>query len=125
MPNTVKAQQGMTAISMLMIAFLVGFVAMIAIKLAPTYFAHFKVQAALKNLPTDSRAEGAPDKAIKELILKKLDVDDVDFVKAEDIAITKTASGRTVAIDYEARVPMFGNVDAVVKFDKNSVELTK
>ena len=39
--------------------------------------------------------------------------------------ITKTASGRTVAIDYEARVPMFANVDAVVKFDKNSIELKK
>lgn len=125
MPNTRKSQRGMTAISMLVIACLVGFVVMIAIKLAPTYFAHFKVQAALKNLPTDSRAEGASDREIKELILKKLDVDDVDFVKSEDIVITKSSSGRTVAIDYEARVPMFGNVDAVVKFDKNSIELTK
>lgn len=125
MPNTLKSQRGMTAISILMIAFLVGFVAMIAIKLAPTYFAHFKVQAALKNLPTDSRAEGATDREIKDLILKKLDVDDVSFVKEKDIVITKTASGRTVAIDYEARVPMFANVDAVVKFEKNSIELTK
>lgn len=123
MPNRLKAQRGMTAISMLMIALLVGFVVMIAIKLIPTYFAHFKVEAALKNLTSDSRAEGATDKAIKELILKKLQVDDVDFVKDKDIVITKTASGRTVAIDYEARVPMFGNVDAVVKFEKNSVEL--
>lgn len=123
MPKTFERQRGMTAISMLMIAALVGFVAMIAIKLVPTYFAHFKVEAALNNLPTDTRAEGATDKEIKQLILKKLDVDDVDFVKEADIVITKSNTGRTVAIDYEARVPMFANVDAVVKFEKNSVEL--
>ena len=125
MQNRLKSQRGMTAISLLMIAGLVGFVAMIVIKLIPSYFAHFKVEAALENLTTDTRAEAATDKEIKQLILKKLDVDDVDFIKESDIVITKTASGRTVAIDYEARVPMFANVDAVVKFDKNSIELKK
>lgn len=123
MPNRLKSQRGMTTISMLMIVVLVGFVLMIAAKLVPTYFAHFKVEAALKNLTADNRAEGASDKEIKSLILKKLDVDDVEFVTEKDIVITKTSAGRTVAIDYEARVPMFANVDAVVKFGNNSVEL--
>ncbi len=123
MPNRLKSQHGMTAISVLMIVVLVGFVLLIAAKLVPTYFAHFKVEAALKNLASDKRAEGASDKEIKSLILKKLDVDDVDFVTEKDIVITKTSAGRTVAIDYEARVPMFANVDAVVKFGNNSVEL--
>ncbi len=123
MSNTLKSQRGMTAISMLVIFVMVGFIFMIVAKLVPTYFAHFKVEAALKNLASDNRAEGISDKEVKGLILKKLDVDDVDFVTEKDILITKTSTGRTVSIDYEARVPMFANVDAVVKFNNNSVEL--
>lgn len=123
MRNTPKSQQGMTFISMLMLVALVIFVVMIIAKLIPVYFSHFKIEAALNNLKTDARAEGATDREIKELILKKLDVDDVDFIKEKDIVITKGPAGRTVAIDYEVRVPMVANVDAVVKFEKNSVEL--
>ncbi len=123
MSNTLKSQRGMTAISVLMIVVLVGFVLMIAAKLVPTYFAHFKVEAALENLTADNIAKDISDKEIKSLILKKLSVDNVDFVTEKNIVITKTSAGRTVALNYEARVPMFANVDAVVKFDNNSVEL--
>ena len=126
MLGTPKSQRGMTAISMLLIGLMAGFVLLIVIKLVPTYLAQFKVKAALNGLTSDIRAEGATDQEIKTLILKKLEVDDVEFVKDKDIVITKHAGGaRTVTIDYEARVPLFANVDAVVKFDKNSVELTK
>ena len=123
MATTLRSQRGMTAISMLMIIVLIGFVLTIVAKLVPTYFAHFKVEAALKNLTSDSRTEGATDKEIKSMILKKLDVDDVEFVTEKDIVITKASAGRTVSINYEARVPMFANVDAMVKFEDNSVEL--
>ena len=124
MLKTPKSQQGMTAIGMAMILALCGFVLMILIKLFPLYMESFKVAAALEGLTSDNRVEGASDRQIKELILKKLQVDDVDSIKAEDIKIEKTGSGkRKVFIDYEARVHMMSNVDAVLVFKDNAVEI--
>lgn len=123
MLKTRKSQQGMTAIGIAMILALCGFILIIFVKLFPAYMESFKVSSALENLVTDSRVEGATDKQVKQLILKKLQVDDVDAVKPEHIIIVKTGSKRTVSIEYEQRVPMMGNVDAVVVFGDNAVEI--
>ncbi len=118
-----KKQQGMTMISMLALAVLIGFVLLIAIKLAPVYLGQFKVASALKGLTSDARAKDASSDDIKELLLKKFQIDDVDHIKAEDIKIDTQGSAMIVRIDYEARVNILSNVDAVVVFDGNEVRL--
>jgi len=122
--NTPKSQQGMTAIGVVSILALVGFVLMLTVKVLPSYLDHFKVSAALKGLTSDIRAKDAGEKKIKSLILKKLQVDDVEYLGSKDIVITKTSSGLNVRIQFENRVPMFSNIDAMVKFDE-SVDLPR
>lgn len=123
MLKTPQSQRGMTAIGMAMILALCGFVLVIAVKLFPVYMETFKVNSALRGLASDSRVEGASDAQLKELILKKLQVDDVDDVKPKHIKIVSEGAKRKVSIEYEKRVPMMGNVDAVVVIGDNAVEI--
>lgn len=116
-----KLQRGMTGIGMLSILALCGFLLVIVVKLVPAYLEGFKVNSALEGLVSDSRVEGASDSQVKELILKKLQVDDVDSVNAKHISIVSEAGKRRVSIEYERRIPMMGNVDAVVVFRDKSV----
>jgi len=83
------------------------------------------VSSTLSGLTTDSRVEGASDREVKDLILKKLQVDDVDTVTSEHINIDSTGKKRMVSIEYEARVHMVGNLDAVVVFGNNAVEIER
>ncbi len=124
MLSTATSQRGMTTIGIVSILVLVGFVLMLAVKVLPSYLDHFKVSAALKGLTTDVRAKDATDREIKSLLLKKLQVDDVEYLTSEDIVISKTSTALNVRIQFENRVPMFSNIDAMVKFDK-SVELPR
>lgn len=123
MLKTPQSQRGMTAIGMAMILVLCGFVLIIAVKLFPVYLESFKVNSALRGLAGDSRVAGASDAQVKELILKKLRVDDVADVKSQHIKIVSEGAKRKVSIEYERRVPMMGNVDAVVVFGDNAVEI--
>lgn len=123
MQSTPKSQRGMTAIGIAMILALCGFVLMIAVKLFPAYMDSFKVASALEGLTTDSRVEGATDREVKDLILKKLQVDDVEDIKSEHIIIVSSGSKRKVSIEYERRVHMMSNVDAVVVIGDNEVEI--
>lgn len=125
MLKTPKSQQGMTAIGMAMILALCGFVLIIVVKLFPVYLESFKVSSALEGLTSDSRVEGASDAEVKKLILRKLQVDDVEHLSEKDIEIVPAGNKRQVSIKYEKRVPMMGNVDAVVVFDDNTVEIGK
>lgn len=124
MLKTQKSQRGITTISILMILALCGFILLIIIKLAPIYLEQFQISAALHGLIKDARVEGASDRDVKTLILKKLQVDNVSIIKSNDIDIKKISSGkRSVSINYEARVNVMGNVDAVVVFNDNNVEI--
>jgi hypothetical protein len=118
-----KSQQGMTAIAMMMLLGLIGFNAVVFIKLFPTYMDSFKVATAVKGIETDDRAEGATDKEIKALITKRLGIDDVDHITNDNIIIEKSGPKRTLHVEYEARVPMFGNIDALFSFKSDEVEL--
>ncbi len=123
MQNTPKSQRGMTGIGIAMILALCGFVLMIVVKLFPAYMESFKVASALEGLIEDSRVEDASDREIKELIIKKLRVDDVDDVKSEHIKIESAGAKRQISIEYEKRVHMMSNVDAVVVIGDNAVEI--
>jgi len=125
MLKTPKSQRGMTGISIMMILALAGFVLAMAFKLFPFYLEGFKVSSTLNGLTTDSRVEGASDREVKDLILKKLQVDDVDTVTSEHIKVDSTGKKRMVSIEYEARVHMVGNLDAVVVFGDNAVEIER
>ena len=116
-------QQGMTAIGFVFLMMLLGFVLLIFIKLFPVYVQHFKISAALKALPADARAQGVPDAEVRNLLLKKLSIDDVDHIKKEDIVIEKEKGFRTITIKHESRVHMLGNVDAVVVYNAPEVKL--
>ncbi len=117
MTNLPKYQKGMTAISFAMLLALIGFVAVIFVKLIPVYLENFKINAAVSALEDDPRAQGASVSEVKELLLKKLDIDDVDKVTDENIVIEKLSEGRlSVTVNHETRIHMFGNVDAVVKY---------
>ncbi|MBI3772683.1 MAG: DUF4845 domain-containing protein [Gammaproteobacteria bacterium] len=118
-----RKQQGMTAISFIILLMIFGFIGMIAIKLFPVYLEHFKVSSALKSMASDQRSKDASDDEIKETIMKKLQIDDVKSLTKDDIQISDSRDGRTVTIEYESRVNMVGNVDAVVKFEGERVEI--
>ncbi len=116
-------QQGMTAISIMMLLALIGFNLMVIVKLLPSYLDSFKVATAVKGLASDDRVEAASDEEVKNIVLKKLAIDDIEDLGNDDIFIEKTRLGRTISIEFERRVPMFGNLDAVVVFSDDEVEL--
>ncbi len=107
----------MTAISFAMLLGLIGFVAVIFVKLIPVYLENFKISAAVTALEDDPRAQGASVSEVKELLLKKLDIDDVEKVTEADIVIKRLKNGLSVTVNHETRIPMFGNVDAVVTYE--------
>jgi hypothetical protein len=55
------------------------------------------------------------------MIKKRLDVNDIHSVDKDDVKIQKTVNDVKVAIDYETRVPLFGNVALALSFHKSAV----
>lgn len=115
--KTIDRQRGMTAISLAGLLAILAFFVLIALKLVPIYLDHFKVASHLEAIANDHATANMEPEEISKVYFKRLDIDDVESVKPENLFIEKPQDGKMVlAVEYEVRRPMLGNVDVVVSF---------
>ena len=106
-------QKGLTAISWLAILSVFFFFVLIMLRLAPIYMEHFNVSGSLQSLQEDRRVVDSDKAEIKQLLLKRFQINDVKNVTGKHIKVTE----KGVQVKYEVRVNVIANVDAVVAFD--------
>jgi hypothetical protein len=124
MSKTGQKQKGMTGISIAVLLVLFGFIALIGLKLFPVYMESFKVNSALDSLEKEAGVAKKPSGAVVTLLMKRLDIDDVESVTRQEISIERSTTGMTVYVDYEVEKHLFSNISLLVVFEK-SAEIPK
>ena len=114
-----KKQTGSSAWSTLILVLALIFIAVTIMKLWAPYYDDLAVKTALKNVADETETRAMSPKEIRQTINKRLQVNQVNL-NAEDIHIKKEDGEVNIDIIYERRVPMYGNVDAMVKFQHSA-----
>ena len=123
-----KAQRysrGITLLGFLIMLCVAGFFAYVVMKLVPVYIEYFGVVKAMEQIKNEP---GASQKSVEEIrrdLNVKFDLQYVDEkdIPPQSIQLKREATGPTLRIAYEKRVPFMYNIDLVASFDK-SVHLT-
>ena len=111
-----RNQSGMTLISFVIVAAVVGTAAYIAMKLFPMYQEFYGVKSAAKGLAAEAGIANEQPAQIKQKLFRRFDIGYVSSVKPEHVKIDTAGSSKTLRINYEVRVTMIGNLDAVGRF---------
>jgi len=115
-------QQGMTLIGWVLTLVVIGFAALVALRLVPVYMDSFTVGSIVSGLQEDPGLSSQDRGGIREAFRKRLDINDVDtVVKPSALKFEEVAGGVRVYVDYEQRVHLIGNLDAVATFHKETV----
>ncbi len=120
-----SSQRGFTFIGFVVVCVLVGFAALVVMKLFPLYNESFKVRAALEAIASQPDIAQKSAHEIRTLVMRNFEVSDVDrFTDAtlkNALSVKRDPSGkqRLVRMAYEARGPLFGNLDVVLKIDES------
>lgn len=114
-------QQGMTLIGWVFTLILIGFVALVALRLVPVYMDSFTVGSIVSGLQEDPGVSSQDRGGIREAFRKRLNINDVDVVKPSMLKFEEVAGGVRVYLDYEQRVDLIGNLDVVATFHKEAV----
>ncbi len=123
MKTNIRGQRGMTFIGLLVVLSLIAFFTLLVLRLFPPYMENFSVSSSVKSLQQEVGIASKSPAVIKDLLKKRLDVNDVKNVKPEHVKITRVKDGLLrVEVVYDVRVPIAGNVDAIVSFSE-AVEL--
>jgi hypothetical protein len=119
--RTIRQQHGLTAIATLLILILVAFGVFLLFKMVPVYLEYFNVSSSVSSLKeVDDLGQKSPAD-VRELLKRRLEINDVRRVKPDHIKITRSGSATTVAVNYEAREHLLGNLDLIFTFSKTVI----
>ncbi|WP_415896826.1 DUF4845 domain-containing protein [Neptuniibacter sp. QD72_48] len=116
MRSTLKHQAGASMFSILIVLIVAGFLFTIAFKLMPAYMDHRTINSVLVDAMNDPDELAKGARGIRIGMTKKLIINQVKLPSNDGLRIVQKEGIITAILDYEVRVPMFGNVDAVVFF---------
>ncbi|MDO6514135.1 MULTISPECIES: DUF4845 domain-containing protein [unclassified Neptuniibacter] len=118
MKPTRKQQTGASFFSILIVLLVAGFFFSVAFKLYPAYLEYNTIDSVLTQVSTDRDELTKSMGTLKLDIGKKFRINQVKLPHKDSLIITKKEGVIRFVLDYEIRVPMFYNVDAMVKFEK-------
>ncbi len=118
--NSAKKQAGATMLGMLFVGSLVVFVAMIAMKVFPSYQEYYSVKTiirAMKQEPLGSMSKNE----IMNSFAKRADTGYVTVITGKDLDISKNSSGETtITAKYQVVKPLFANLSVLMDFETSS-----
>jgi Domain of unknown function (DUF4845) len=114
--QSLKRQNGMTAIGWLIVLGLIGFFVLLTLRMLPSYLEYYKIVSSLDSLVNETGLDSPA--AIRRLLDRRFNISYVDVIQPTDVIIKPVGSNFQVIADYEARKHIFANVDVVMSFYK-------
>ena len=121
--KSIHRQRGMTPIGWILVFLLIAFFTLIALKLVPIYLDSFTIGSVISDMRQEPGIAAKTPREVVAMIEKRLDINMVEGITADDIFVEKRGDTMTISAEYEIREKMLGNVDVIVSFDK-SVEVS-
>lgn len=110
-------QKGMTFFSLMIVLIVAGVFFSVGFKLYPAYWDNHLVKSVLTDLVAEDATRDDSVHEIRSKIQKRLRINQVKLPSQEAITFNTDEGVRTITLAYEVQVPMFYNVDALVKFN--------
>ena len=118
-----KHQRGISFLGLIALVGILGFAAVIGLKLIPIYMDSWKIDGVMEAVISDPDINEQTRKEVIESMLKRLDIDAVDAVNysnyKESMTVTKAKNTTTINIWYRVETPLIGNLYLVAEFDKS------
>lgn len=119
---TLSKQRGMSIPGMLAVAAMVGFFAMCIIRMAPHYFEYLSIREIVESVAADYKREENTIADIRRRIDTMFNTNQIYDLQPKDVEVFHKDGRTWIDARYEARVPLMGNISAVMSFDDLEIE---
>jgi hypothetical protein len=111
-------QSGASMLGIATAILIIGGIAFIGIKVSPIYFEFYKVDAAIANLAAQPDTGTLSNGKVRNELLKRLGLDDVNGVKRDNISVKRKDEIMFLKVEYEKRNSALESLDLVGKYEK-------
>lgn len=112
-------QKGMTLLGYVIVLCVIGFFALLLVRVAPLYLEYRSVVTIVDAVADEATAEWTPA-MIRNTIQKRLDVNNIKRIDSRDFVVSRDRGGATLSIDYEARTGFIGNLSLLMEFEHSA-----
>lgn len=116
-----RKQSGIGLAGLMVGAVIFIVVAMIGLKLTPSYIEFFAIKKAVNAVASDARG-GASVAEIRKSFDQRATIDAIESVKGADLEVTKDSTGVVVTASYRKEIPLVANIGVYIEFNANSKE---
>lgn len=114
-------QRGASMILVLIVLAMAALCGLIGIKVYPIYFEHWQLQSVVKSFEEEPELSELGLSEIKRRFSTRMqtnNIRDIDF--RETVSITEQDAVLSIVVEYESRVNVYKNMDAVIVFDETT-----
>ncbi|MFT5716715.1 MAG: hypothetical protein ACJAWS_000772 [Oleiphilaceae bacterium] len=116
---SIKKQTGASAPIVMVFLLMLSVILTLAFKLYPPIFEHWQVESVVESFVDDNDVTEISVNEIKKRFNKRLAVNNVrSFKSNESLFVTNDDGLLIIEVDYEVRVPIYRNIDAIMTFNK-------
>ena len=112
-------QKGVTLMGLIIGSFVLVLVALLAMRLLPSYIEYFTIKKAIVGIAKQTGSEGNVSD-VRRAFESRMAVDDIKSVQPSDLGITKQGSGFLITAAYRREVPLFANIGVYIDFEASS-----
>ena len=113
-------QRGVSLGGLLLVSFLLIIVALLGLKVMPSYLEYFQVKKAVKEIMLRPETKGGNMKEIRQSFVNRSTIDNISAVKAEDLELTKDGTDLVLSAAWSVKTPLVGNVSVCIDFAVSS-----
>lgn len=110
-------QSGMSVIGILIIAVMLGFFVMCAMRMLPPYMEYLSVKKIVSETATEFDAGEGTVPDLRRRIGNLFNTNQIYALSPRDVKVYRKEGKTYIDANYEVRTPVFGRIDAVMKFD--------
>ena len=115
-------QRGISFLGLITLVGILGFAAVIGLKLIPIYMESWKIDGIMDAVISDPDVNTQTRQEVIDSLLKRLDIDAVEAVNygnwRDSLTVTKRKNNTTIEVFYRVETPLIGNLILVAEFDK-------
>lgn len=113
-------QRGITLMGLIIGSFVLVFVALLVMRLLPSYIEYFTIKKAVVAISNETRGRGASANDVRRGFDARRAIDDFQAVKAADLEITKQGNDFLIVAAYRKEIPLFANIGIYIDFVASS-----
>jgi len=113
-------QQGITLLGLIVGSFVLVIVALLFMRLLPSYMEYFTIKKTVAALTNEFRGRGANVAEVRRAFDNRAVIDDIKSVGATDLEISKVGNDFAIGVSYRKEIPLFANIGVFIDFEASS-----